>query len=236
MASLTLLQLRDRVGWAADVTLSASGRYPQAMVDAWINEAAQAYEIERSQRAGAVEKRYTATGTASASLVQGFPQNQIIQLPADCQQVRAVWVEGSSGRYQLTWLDEQDRWTTLNNPAAPLGCRLTTLADGTMALRVWPAIAASTAFEVIYAPGATTLTLDSDLWPYEPGTEDMLIASVACRILDRDGVPEPQAYQALQNRIASATERLRRVMAAKDPGVLRVRDTRGLSSSRDLLP
>lgn len=232
MPTYTLAALRAQVGFACDVTIG-DARYTTAMVNTWVNTAVQNYQNLRSSYAGSDDSRVTIVGSSSVALSNGFPTNELVPLPSNFLKLRAVWVISPTGRRELEHLSESDRFDiALQTVGEPWAYRVTTLDDSTQALRVWPAMSSAYTFEVVYTRVPTTLSADGDLWTYEAGCEDLVICEVATKLLERDGVPEPATYQALQQRRVVAAEQLKSILCGQDPGVRTMRDTRGLSRAQ----
>lgn len=225
--TITLAQLRAEVGYAADVTVG-DDRYPNAMVNSWINQAIQNYQVLRRQNKTADTKVTTLVSSVSTTPGDGgWPANQTLLLPDDFQSLVSVYYVSGSTRVQMTSLGPVD----LSNDIVPIAGVPTqySIIDATTAedarLRLWPPASGVYTFEVVYVPEPATLVADGDSWDYAPGTLDLVVCEVALKVLDRDGVPEPQQYQALQNRKLVAEQALKR-HAYRDPGVLTMRNTR----------
>jgi hypothetical protein len=232
---ITLAQLRTEVGYAADVVIGED-RYPNAMVNGWINQAIQHYQLLRREMGTSDEQRALLNTTASTSLgTSGFPLNELVALPADFQSLISVYLVTGTVRNRLTALSPVDRHNDLT--VSPLTGIPTSydIVDATTTqpaqLRLWPAASAAYQLEVIYTPEPTTLTADGDSWEYSPGTLDLVVCAAALKVLDRDGIPEPSQYQALQNRQAAAEQALKR-FTVRDPGVLTMRNTREHNAAR----
>ena len=163
----TLAVLREEVGYAADVTIG-DARYPNALVDRWINDAIQAYAVLKRNLGFDDSKRSTLTGSASTSAgADGFPLNEMVTLPADFGSVTSVYVNDSGRRWQLTALAESDRATVgfLSTSGPPESY---TVVDATPTaaakLRVWPPSNAAYSYELTYAPEPTVLVAVGDTW------------------------------------------------------------------------
>lgn len=232
---ITLAQLRTEVGYAADVVIGEE-RYPAAMVNGWLNQAIQNYQLLRRETGTADEQRALINTSASTSAgAGGFPLNELVALPADFQSLISVYLVTGTVRNRLTALSPVDRHNDLTiSPLTgiPTSYELMDASSTQPAqLRLWPAASSSYQLEVIYTPEPATLSADGDSWEYSAGTLDIVVCHAALRILDRDGVPEPSQYTALQNRMSAAEQALRR-LTVRDPGVLTMRNTREQSAAR----
>lgn len=226
--TLTLLQLREEVGLCLDVP-TGDAYLPSATLDRWINMAVQEYGALRAQYGLLAEQRATLTGTASTTPgADGFPANEILTLPSLFASLVALnYIDGTTQR-PLTAMAESDRqrlWgTTFYGPPECYA-----LIDATPSLsarvRVWPPMNSAYTFELIYRPAPAVMVLTSDQWEYLPGTEDYVICSVALKEATREGIQEPQQFQALQMRKQTAADALMR-MAHRGAGVATMRDTR----------
>lgn len=230
--TITLAQLRAEVGYAADVTVGED-RYPNAMINGWVNQAIQNYQILRRQNRTSDVKIAMVTSTASTTPGDGgWPANQTLFLPDDIQSLVSVYYVSGSTRVQLTAMASSDNYNDLI-PVSAVPTQYSIINSTTAEdarLRLWPPASGTYTFEVVYTPEPTTLSSDIDSWDYAPGTLDVVVCEVALKVLDRDGVPEPQQYQALQNRKLAAEQALKR-FSIRDPGVLTMRNTRAINES-----
>ncbi len=236
MASrLTLQQLRDQAGFLADVTIQAAGRYTNAMVDQFINQEIQITQALRVE-AGTADKSVITVNTVAADTPQagGYLAREVVDLPADFMAVDSVYLTSSPNqRTQLQKMSESDKTNDfIYQQGYP---RLYEVIDPLQAtearLRLWPRCDAVYTLEISYFAAHPTLTLTTDLWHYPTGAEDSVIAAVAMRILERNGVVEPNQYTALANRVARARDAITRD-GRRDRGVLTMRNTRDARPNR----
>lgn len=228
----TLAVLREEVGYAADVTIG-DARYPNALVDRWINDAIQAYAVLKRNLGFDDSKRSTLTGSASTSAgADGFPLNEVVSLPTDFGSVTSVYVNDSGRRWQLTALAESDRATVgfLSTSGPPESYTVIDATPTSAAkLRVWPPSNAAYSYELTYAPEPTVLVAVGDTWEYAPGTSDLVVCDVAKKILGRDRVDEPETYRVVSERYDRAMQALQ-LASSNGRGVRSMRDTQYLSS------
>lgn len=235
MLSLTLTAIKTAVSNLAEVTLSAAGAYPEAMVEGWINSSINQYEIERARVAGGYREKTATLSTVSTTTpaVQTFPANEIVSLtslsPA-AQAVKSVWINTGGVRTQLEPLAESDRgrpWLSIPaNSGRPSVYETIELEDGTLALHLWPPADSVYTLEVNYFPQPVQLATGSDAWRYEAGTEDAVLCDIALRLLERADQADTRQYQALAARRDSAFRTLRRALGQRRRGVMQMRDTR----------
>lgn len=240
--SLTLVQLREEVGLALDVPIGDS-YLPSANLTRWINMAVQEYAALRAQYGLHDAKRATLTGsTSTATGSDGFPANEILTLPTDFAAVVTLNLNFQGNQYPLQSMSESDRQRWLFLPSESYGPpEYYSVIDATPSLsptaraRVWPPMQTAYTFELVYRPQPVALVGDSDTWEYLPGTEDYVICTVAIKEATREGIQEPQQFQALQMRKQAALEALQR-MSARGGGVSAMRDTRGRARANRVWP
>lgn len=231
--SLTLAQLREEVGDAADVP-TGDNRITNAKLDRWINQSVQQYALLKAQYSGGDIRRATATGSSSTAVsTYGFPANQLVALPAGVARIASVFVVFNGVRRQLDELQEPDKntwnWSSeIFGPPERFALLDASPSDGSAYLRVWPPSDAAYTYEVTYAGEPATLALTTDAWVYLPGTQDLVICDVAKKLMTRDGMQEPTTYQALDQRYQQAMANL--IAACSSSGT--VRSMRDTSSTR----
>lgn len=228
--TLTLAQLRSEVGLCLDIPIG-DAYLPNAVVDQWLNMAVQEYAAHRAAYGLSDQKRTTLTGSVSTTAgADGFPANEVLALPSDFAAVVSLSLNYQGLQRPLQLMAESDRQryvlTSLTTYGPP---ELYEVVDATPSLtarsRVWPPMQSAYTFELIYRPQVTTLTLDADTWEYLPGTADLVVCCVALKQATREGIQEPQQYQAIQQRYDRALAALQR-MSARGGGVGAMRDTR----------
>lgn len=231
MVAIALSAIRASVEYAADATSSASGRYTTAMITEFVNSAIRKYTLAKAEFGQADTTRTTLTTTSSTSLgTPNLPQNEVAVLPADFSRLTSAFLLYNNSRVPLQQLSETDRYDwSLQVTGLPQMYDLVNFKDGTTGLRLWPPSSGSYTLEVLYQNTPTALAIDTDTWNYEYGTEDCIVCDVAMRLLERDGVPEPTQYQALQMRRDDSYERLRKQLLQRDRfSVPSMRDTKRL--------
>ncbi len=226
---LTLQQLRDMAGFLADVRIQATGRYPHATIDALINQEIQATQLLRVE-AGTADKSVTTVNTTASDAAQpgGYVAREVVDLPADFMAVSSVYVTSSPNqRTQLQRLTESDKTNDyLYQQGYPRFYEVLDATQTTEArLRLWPRCDTSYTLEISYFAAHPVLSLTTDFWEFPRGADDSVTAAVACRILESNGVVEPNQYTALQNRVARARDAITRD-GRRDRGVLTMRNTR----------
>lgn len=235
--TLTLAQLREEVGLAIDVPIG-DAYLPSANVTRWLNMAIQEYAALRAQYGLLDSKRTTLTGSTSTTAgTDGFPANEILTLPSDFASVVALNLNYQGDQRPLQAMSESDRIRFLGIPLQYYGPpEYYAVIDATPSLslqaraRVWPPMQTAYTFELVYRPQHAVLIVDSDTWEYLPGTEDYVLCTVAMKEATREGVQEPQQFQALQLRKQNALDALIR-MSSRGGGVRTMRDTRARNNA-----
>lgn len=225
---LTLSELQTQIGLAADVTITASGRYSTTMVNLWINQAIQEAQLLRVRYHTADAAITTATITATdVPQMGGYLEREVAALPADFLAIESVYLVIGSipERRQLlpvTASDEEANWSN----GQPLYYALLDAGQtGTARLRVWPPADQNYSLQIKYYPEHPTLVNGTDNWEFAPGTQDLVIAKAAMNLLGRDGTQEPAQYQDLQRRYNDAMQALIGY-CKRDPGLRTMRNTR----------
>lgn len=230
---LTLAQLREQFGLATDVTVNGT-RYPNTMVDLWINQAIQEAQMLRVEYGTADEAKTTATITATdAAQTGGYLQREVAALPADFMALKSVYlVLGSTPeRYQLQPVSVSDREAHWRNARPCFYGLLDAGQTGTVRLRLWPPADQNYTLDVEYYPEHPTLVNVGDLWEYPPGCQDLVIAKAAMLSMERDGETGSPEYQGCMRRYNEAVLALRRY-CKRDPGLKTMRNTRDYRVAR----
>lgn len=236
MATLTLQDIRALAAHAAGgLVISDGKRHTPTVVNALINAELEKYHLALTDR-GHPQRitRTTVTTSATTTVTLGWPLNEYVTLPADFLALRSMHLIEGEERMLMSPFTEPDRDTWEGpSPARPELFQLAETTTGTKIARIWPAADAAYTLEVTYIPTATTLDEDGDEFTFFPGTQDLVVCSVAMQMLEADGVQEQAQYQALAGRAARAGQILTefaprqnragpRVM--KDVGSLRTRN------------
>ena len=184
--------------------------------------------------AGTADAAITTIATTPTDAVQtgGYLAREVVTLPTDFLGVKSVFLVQGTRRTQLSRLAESDRnLDYLYQNGMPRWYEVLDAGQATAArLRLWPRVDSAYSLEVSYYSEAPTLTLVGDLWEYPSGAEDVVIAQVAMRILERDGIPEPNQYSALQLRYDNARSAILR-NTKRNAGVRTMRNTRDIARS-----
>jgi hypothetical protein len=228
MPSYSLSTLRSQIGALANVTIQASGRYPVATINTWINTAIGRYWQLYTCESDRVLSRALLTTSASVTLSNGWPSNEFVALPADFFALKSLMLQGSTvgTKRRLTEMAESDREQYPTGVVRePEVYRLANNTAGASIARLWPACDAVYTIECLYVPTPAVLALDADTFNFLIGTEDVVICDVALRILEQDGVPEGSQYQAIAQRRNEAMQALERYSSADRATALTMRDT-----------
>lgn len=212
MQTITLANLRAQIAERADVEIVASGRHTTAQALLLINESIRRYWL-RMTDAGQVALKTTDVTTATGtSQTNGWDANQRISLPTDVLSVRGMSIlDNGAWRPMLAFQElERDMYELSSDaPGLPTAFRLTLDNSGLQIARLLPRADAVYTIRVLYTPGPTALSGESDTFSFFDGTSDFVVADVAMRILTRDGAPEPNQMQALAAQRAEADAVLR---------------------------
>lgn len=224
---LTLAQLREQVGFAMDVTVGGT-RYPNAMVDLWINQAIQDAQLARVEYGTADEAKTTATVTATdVAQTGGYLQREVATLPTDFLALKTAYltIGTTPERYQLQPINTADKEANWRNGQPRFYGVLDAGQSQAARLRLWPPADQNYTLDLEYYPEHPTLVAVGDLWEYPPGCQDLVIAKAAMTGLVRDGETGSAEYQGCMQRYAEASSALRRY-CKRDPGLKTMRNTR----------
>lgn len=217
MASLKLSELRERVtNRVAMISFGPAKRHKPEVLDAWINEALQQYELLLTE-SGHPQRIARTTLTTSAITTQdanGWPANEFVELPDDFFELhRLSFVDGDTRRTLDQYAETEtqdlfgaDWWQSDGQliTGQPLKYRLGRYRDEdgvTHAIaRLLPATNAAYTLELVYQPVPPELAADDDAYDFFPGTSDFVVCAAAMSVHEYDGIQEPSAYKALRDR------------------------------------
>lgn len=223
----TLAQLRTKVARKADVELETNGRHDPEDVDGYINEALGRYfQLLTNPDPGQRIKRTVLTTTGNPADSNGWPGNEVVELPEDFDSlVKVSLLEGKERRI-LSEFSEWDQDWYSRPDGEPEAFKLGYNSNSRSILRLHPQSDATYSLEVLYVFRPVALVEDSDSFEFLPGTEDYVVCDVALQILENDGVPEGSQFNALASRKAQAEHVLRRAAADRNrAGGTQMKDT-----------
>lgn len=228
---IPLSTLRTDVGLAIDATVS-SGRYPDAVVDRFINQAIGAYYVLLWERGHARSIRASVTvGASPTPALMGWGANELVALPADLENLVSVSRVDGTRRFELEprQIADVDSAVTDRGPGTPRLYDVIVSPTG-QHLLLSPPSNSTYQLEVEYRAAVAPLTSPSQSVFAFAGTEDLIIAKAGMGLLGRDRLDEPEVYQVLERRYGDAMARLD-VIPAK-VGVRAMRDTSDVRRAR----
>lgn len=213
MAAIALSSLRSRVAARAAVVIGAGLRHEPSTVNGYINEALEEYHLVLTDAGHPQrETRTTLTTTTGTTLVDGWPANQFVELPADFLQLRGVSIDTGSTQIPLRPFTEREVSVDVGWTLAPAGqperFRVSRNDDGEYILRLLPPSNSAYTLVVVYTPTITQLSADGDTFNFFPGTAEFVVCDAALKVLEDDGVQEGNQYQAIMARRERAASRL----------------------------
>lgn len=220
MAAVTLATLRARVAARADVTIDAAARVTPTIVNQYINEAIEGYQLVLTDAGHPQrEKRDQLSTTATRTVTNGWPANEFVELPADFLQLREVSIDDGAGYRsplrpftgtEIGALSADYPFTLDQVVDIPQAYRVSEGDDGAKILRLLPGADAVYTVTVVYAPTVTQLSGDSDSFDFFPGTVEYVVCEAALKVMADTGIPDQGSAQLIAQTSRAAEERLMR--------------------------
>jgi hypothetical protein len=234
MPTRTLAQLRSQVADLAAVTVSPTGRHTPAAVDLCLNEAIGKYYLELIDTGAPMRvDRATVTTSASTTVATHWPANEYVTLPANLLRLLELNITDGQRTISMRPFSSEESqmfeadYDGTNDAELPTFYQLAIDESGNVIARLLPAADAVYTIECIYVPGPTELDDDADTFTFLPGTTNFVLYEAAMSLMERDGIPERDQYQAFTSRRDDALAVLQ-----KQAGRMQQAGTTGMVNTR----